>query len=170
VAQPTVFDRDNAAMRAEIAARMAAEYDQVKTWARALFGPGWLPSGRRFLLDKDEEDRARKTGTRPQAAATCYTARAAWGHRHFVIRDGRPVEVEGHDEAFGPMLFELHPTQGFTDQAGRFHHFHRYSLCWAPFELYEPQSAKQLAEAREKRQAKRLAAERAALPLFADQF
>jgi hypothetical protein len=168
--QPTAHDRESAAVRPAVAARFQAEYDQAKSWARELFGPGWLPSCRHFLLDKDDEDRARKDSSKPRPAATVFTAEACWGKRHFVVRDGRPVEVADYREGFGPMLLELDPVRKFTDQAGRFHNFHRYSLCWSSFPLYEPQTAEQLAEAREKRQAKRLAAERAALPLFADQF
>src|SRR5262249_26247136 len=57
-------DAENAARRAEIAARLKAEYDRVKAWARRLFGSGWAPSCRRFLLDKADEERCRRAGGR----------------------------------------------------------------------------------------------------------
>ena len=49
---------------------------------------------------------------------------------------------------------EPHPTRGF-DHKGRWCSTHRYSLCFAPYELYHPKSAEQLAALRTTRQQKK---------------
>ena len=159
-AEPTEQDRENATRRAEIAARFQAEYDQCAAWTEQVFGPGYEPSCRHFLLDKEDEDRCRRTGERPTPASTVFTVRHAdtGEKRHFVLRDGQPVKVASYEEGFGPMLLEPHPTRGFMHQ-GAFHHYHRYSLCWAPIETYRPRPAESLAAARQKREANALARE-----------
>jgi len=169
---PTDHDRENARRRLEIAERQAAEYDQVARWALGKFGPGWLPSHRHFLLDKSDEDRLRYSGERPTPAATVYTIKHAGARRrHFTVADGVATEHESMEAGFGPMLLEPHPTSGFTDKAGQFHHYHRYSLCWSPFERYTPKTAEQLAAlrvTRERNKAEREAREFAEeFPLFA---
>jgi hypothetical protein len=80
-AQPTAGDHQNARVRREIAARQEAEYRECEAWALEAFGPGWLPSGRHFLLDHDEEERVCYTGERPRPEATVYTVRNAAGLR-----------------------------------------------------------------------------------------
>src|SRR5438105_238000 len=70
--QPSERDRENAAVREALARKQAEEYGQVLRWALGKFGPGWLPSGRHYLLDHDDEARCRRTGERPVAAATVY--------------------------------------------------------------------------------------------------
>ncbi len=87
--------------------------------------------------------------------------------RHFMLKDGRPVEVASHEEGFGTMLLETHPTQRIEAREGA--RAHRYSLCWAPIQTYRSRSAELLAAARERREEG--AVERAAEenPLFADQ-
>src|SRR5262249_54006620 len=55
-----------------------------------------------------------------------------------------------YEAAFGDMLLEPHPTRGF-EHRGKFCRIHRYSLCWAGFELYHPKTAEQLAQARARR-------------------
>jgi hypothetical protein len=150
--EPTALDRENERRRREIADRQAEEYGQVLRWALGAFGPGWLPSGRHYLAGKEEEDRARRAGDRTQAAATVYGVTNGVRKRYFTVVDGKANEVEGYEQGFGPMLLELHPTQGFTDQAGKWCRTHRYSLCWAGYELYEPKSAEQLAALRVSRE------------------
>jgi hypothetical protein len=68
--EPTAQDQHNAAVRAEIAARFQAQHGECAAWAEQLFGPGWEPSCRHYLVDHDDEDRCRRTGERPPAAAT----------------------------------------------------------------------------------------------------
>jgi hypothetical protein len=159
--QPTGRDAENAARRQAIAELQAEEYGQVLRWALGAFGPGWEPSHRHFLQEKDEEDRCRRTGERPRAAATVYTVKnAAGGRRHFTVSgDGKVTECESYQAGFGPMLFEPHPTRGF-ERGGQFCRCHRYSLCWSGYELYRPRSAEQLASLRAGREHGR--AERAA--------
>lgn len=44
---------------------------------------GWQrPSHRHFLLDKDEEERSRRTAERARPAATVYSVKNAAGDRH----------------------------------------------------------------------------------------
>jgi len=113
---------------------------------------GWLPSHRHFLLEKEEEERARSTGEKPRAAATVFTVRNVAGEkRHFTVEDGHVIQHESYEAGFGPMLLEPHPTRGFEHQ-GRFVHVHRYSLCWAGYELYQPKTAEELAALRAMRE------------------
>lgn len=166
--QPTEQDKRNAAYRAEVAARFQVEYDQCAAWAHEIMDKGWLPVGRHFLIDKQDEDDCRRTGKRPVAAATCYSVSNGVRRRHFIVRDGKPVEVADYKEAFGSMLAEPHPTMRIEIK-GEMVAPGRYSLCWAPIETYEPQTADELAAAREKREAKALQAEADASPLFSQQ-
>jgi hypothetical protein len=153
--QPTDRDLYNARIRQVIAERQQEEYDRVLVWATTKFGAGWLPSGRHFLLDKEDEDRCRRTGERPVAAATVFTVRNAEGEkRHFTVNDAVVTECSGHEEGFGPMLLERHPTMTIEVRGQNVHPL-RYSLCWTPIETYQPRSAEQLAEARGRRQRKK---------------
>lgn len=154
--QPTERDRENAILRRQIAARQAEEYDQVKGWAEAAFGPGWQPSHRHYLVEIDEEERVHYTGERPQAAATVYTVKNNAGEqRHFAVSaDGKAIECDSCQSGFGPMLWEPHPTRGFTHQ-GSFCRYHRYSLNWVPYEKYQPKSAEELAALRASRERKK---------------
>jgi len=156
VPQPTEQDRQNARIRQEIAQAQLEAYAQVLKWALGAFGPGWLPSHKHFLLDRDEEARVRYTEERAQAAATVYTAKNSAGQaRHFTVDpEGRAKECADYQEGFGAMLFEEHPSQGF-EHGGKFCHYYRYSLCWAPFDLYEPMTAEGLAKLRQSRERKR---------------
>jgi len=118
------------------------------------FGRGWEPSGRYYLLDKLEEDRCRRSGERPQAAATLYTVTNCVGRkRHFTVdAEGNLTEHAGYKEAFADMLLELHPTMTI-EVNGQKVHPHRYSVCWAAIERYEPCSPEQLAALRQSREA-----------------
>jgi hypothetical protein len=166
---PTEQDRRNAAVRAEIAARFQADYEQCLAWAEPLFGQGFIPAYRHYLVDHDDEERCRQSGGRPPAAATVYTVRNAAGDkRHFMLKDGRPVEVSGYTEGFGDMLYELHPTRGFEHQGKRVA-YHRYSLCFAAYHDYHPKSAEQLAADRATREARAVDRLAEANPLFEDE-
>jgi len=153
MSEPTPQDQENAARRQDIADRQNAEYARVLAWARQVFGRGWEPCGRYYLLDKDEEDRCRSTGERPQPAATCYIAVNCIGRKRCFTIDGDTVtERSGYKEAFGDMLLEPHPTQRI-EVKGQMVAPHRYSLCWASIELYEPRTPEQLAKFRASREA-----------------
>jgi len=154
--EPTEHDRKNARVRAEIAERQAEVYRQVLAWALGAFGPGWLPSHRHFLVERDEEARVRYTGEPPTASATVYTVRheETGQARHFTVEDGGMVEHPSMEAAFGSMLLEPHPTRTIEVRGKRVHP-HRYSLCWADFPLYEPKTAEQLAALRVSREQKR---------------
>jgi hypothetical protein len=156
LSKPTPTERDvaNAAAREAIARRQGEQYERVWGWATGLFGPGWLPSGRHFLVTIDEEERSRREGTPAIAAATVYTVRheETGMKRHFTVSEDEQVtEVESYEKAFGPMLLEPHPTRTI-EVAGKHVHPHRYSLCWAPIEIYHPRSAEQLAALRASRE------------------
>src|SRR5437879_2784613 len=84
--QPTAWDHESARIRRDIAEKMQGEYDACQAWAVKVFGPGWEPSCRHFLLEKDHEDHCRKTGERPKASFTVYTAKNDQGEaRHFTV-------------------------------------------------------------------------------------
>jgi len=153
--QPTEQDRENARIRQKIAERQAREYDQILVWALAAFGPGWIPRGRHYLVEKDEEERARHTGEKAEAAATVYTVRNEAGQaRHFAVVGSKVIEHASYEAGFGSMLLEPHPTRGF-EHRGQWCRTHRYSLCWAPYELYEPKTAEQLTQLRATRERRR---------------
>lgn len=132
------------------------EYAECLTMALKAFGPGWLPGHRHFLIDKDEEDRVRYTGEKARVAATVYTVRNEAGQpRHFTVaEDGKLTEHANFEEGFGAMLLEPHPTRGFQHQ-GKWCQVHRYSLCFAPYTLYTPKTAEQLAALRASRERRR---------------
>jgi len=154
--RPTDRDRTNALVRQEIARAQLEAYARVLKWALGAFGPGWLPSGRHFLLDKEEEERARAAGEKARAAATVYTVRNDVGRaRHFTVDgEGLVKECADYREGFGAMLLEPHPTRTI-EVLGQLVHPHRFSLCWAPYDLYEPMSAEGLAKLRQSRERKR---------------
>ena len=165
---PNQRDIANADLRAGIAARLQAEYDEALAQAVAIFGPGWVPSGRHFLLDKDEEERARKSGGRMAPAATVYSASKDGVKKHFTIIEGEPTECTSVEEGFGPLLHENHPTRGF-EHNGQWLPIRRFSLYWAGYEPnYRPRTAEQLAAARTKREQRAVEKEAQANPLFAD--
>jgi hypothetical protein len=151
--EPTLQDHANAALRQEIAARQQAEYDQVLAWAKNTFGRGWEPSGRHYLVDHDEEDRVRYTDERPVVAATVFMVKNWVGRkRHFTVdAEGKVTEYATWEQGFGDMLLEPHPTRTI-EVRGQQVHPHRYSLCWAGYELYEPKTAEQLASLRVNRE------------------
>jgi len=150
---PTPQDIANAELRQQIAARLNAEYEECLGWAVKAFGPGWHPSCRHSLVDKDEKERVRYSSERPREAATVYTVKNREGEKRFFIlsSSGEPVPCASIEEGFGPMLLEPHPTRGFMHQ-GKWCPAHRYSLNWAGYELYRPMSAEHLAALREARE------------------
>ena len=168
--EPSAQDIKNAATRAAIAARQAAEYDACLHLAEQAFGSGFVPSGRHYLVDHDEEERCRLSGARPLAAATVYSVRHkdTGERRHFTLdAEGLPHECGSYQEGFGPMLMEPHPTRRI-EVRGQVVAPGRYSLCWAGYDLYVPRSAEQLAAARDRREQNALERE-ADDSLFADQ-
>ena len=151
----TQRDEENARTRKEIAERQEREYTKCLMWALGAFGPGWLPSHRHFLVSKEEEERVRYTGARPTPAATVYTVKNANGdRRHFSVEDGKVVHHDSYEAGFGPMLLEPHPTRTI-EVLGQLVHPHHYSLCFAPYVLYSPKTAEQLAALRESRERKK---------------
>lgn len=164
--QPTDQDRENAARRADISARFKAQYAQAEALACSVLGLGWKPTGYHYLVEKDAEDIARQTGTKPTPSATVITAAKGGMKRHFRVET--MTECDTPEAGFGDMLTEPHPTKGF-EHRGQWCRIHRYSLCWGWFEPdYRPQTAEQLAASREKRQRKAVEKEAEAAPLFAD--
>lgn len=164
--EPTDLDRENARRRQEIADRFRAQAAQAEALACSLFGPGWKPSGYHYLVEKDAEDEARRTNSKPTPSATVISVEKDGVKRHFRVETME--ECETPEAGFGDMLLEPHPTKDF-EHRGQWCRIHRYSLCWGWFEAdYRPQTTKQLAAAREKRQAKSVEKEAESAPLFAD--
>ncbi len=170
--QPTDADRENKRIRRAIAERMEAAWVACAAWALKAFGAGWSPAYRHFLVSKEEEDLRRREGGTLRAAATVFTVKNDAGEkRHFTVsEDGQVRECAGYEEGLGPMLLE--PDMGRTMEVrGQQVHPHRYSLCFAPYVLYEPKSAEQLAALRQSRERQRAEREQARWkaenPLFA---
>jgi len=164
--EPTDLDQENAARRQAIADKFRAEYARAEALACSVFGPGWKLTGRHMLLDKDQEDEARRTGTRAVPVATVITAEKGGVKRHFRVETMQ--ECESMQAGFGEMLLEPHPTKRFT-WAGKEIAPHRFSLCWGWYEPdYRPASAEKLAAARQKRQEKAVEKEAESAPLFAE--
>ncbi|WP_143393238.1 hypothetical protein [Fimbriiglobus ruber] len=133
----------------------------------SVLGPGFVPVGRHYLVDHDEEERARKSGGRMASAATVITAEKDGVRRHVAVIGDETRECASYEEGFGVMLTEPDPTRGFTHK-GQWCRVNRYSLYWAGYEPgYTPRTAEQLATAREKREAKAVERE-AEGNLFAD--
>lgn len=156
-----VQDAENARMREEIAARQEAAYVACLKHCINCFGPGWMPSHRHDLIEKDEAARVRHTPEHPRVSATVYSAKGVeGGRRHFVLDgQGVPREVASMEAGFGALLLEPHPTKRI-EVRGELVPIHRYDLCWRPYELYKPKSAEQLATLRASRAAKKQARER----------
>lgn len=155
--EPTAYDHEIARTRREIADRFEREYTEVLKLALGAFGPGWRPSHRHYLVEKEDEEQARRTGGRPKAAATVFTVRHVddGRARHFTVdAQGKVTECESYEAGFGPLLLEPHPTRGFQHN-GQFCRTHRFSLCWAGYELYHPRTAEELAVLRESRERKK---------------
>lgn len=139
--EPTPAECERAAMRADIAARQHAQHLQALTFTEAVFGDGWIPTGKHFLVDKEDERRARETGSPMVAAATVYSAAKDGAKRLFYFIDGRPTECASVETGFGAMLHETHPTLGFL-RKGQWAPYPRYSLYWSGFEPgYRPKNA-----------------------------
>ncbi|HYH63064.1 MAG TPA: hypothetical protein VD866_00050 [Urbifossiella sp.] len=163
--EPTAQDHANAATRQAIADKFRREYVLAESLACSVFGPGWKPTGYNYLVEKDAEDEARRTNTKPPAAATVISATKDGKKRHFRVET--MTECDTPEAGFGGMLLEPHPTKGF-EHRGQWCRIHRYSLCWGCFEAdYRPASAEKLAEMRAKREEKAVEKE-AAGSLFAD--
>jgi hypothetical protein len=152
VTEPTFQDTENARRRQEIADRFRAQYEEARALAEKVLGPGWEPTGFHTLVEKDEEDRAHRTNTKPVPSAKVITVMKDGVKRHFRVET--MTECETPEAGFGEMLMEPHPTKGF-EHRGQWCRIHRYSLCWGWYEPdYAPKSAEQLAAAREKREDK----------------
>lgn len=151
--EPSHLDRENARRRQAIADHFRHQFLEALALAEQVLGPGWDPTGYHYLVEKDAEDVARRTNTKPVPAATVISCRNAAGeNRHFRVET--MTECDTPEAGFGDMLMEPHPTKGF-EHRGQWCRIHRYSLCWGWFEPnYRPQSADQLAAARDKREAK----------------
>jgi len=108
---------------------------------------GFLPADT-FLVSKQEEERVRYTGQRAVADATFYSVKNTEGHRrHFTVENGQVVRHESYEAGFGAMLLEP-DLERTIEVRGQQVHPHRYSLCWAGYELYAPMTAEQLATLR----------------------
>src|SRR5947209_8261614 len=102
------------------------------TLAEQVLGPGWEPTGYHYLVEKDAEDEARRTNTKPVPSATVISAAKDGEKRHFRVET--MTECDTPESGFGDMLLEPHPTKGF-EHRGLWCRIHRYSLCWG---WYEP--------------------------------
>jgi hypothetical protein len=152
VTEPTDLDRENAARRQAISNRFRSQYEEARILAEQVLGPGFRPIGYHYLVEKDAEDEARRTNTKPVPSATVITAAKDRVKRHFRVET--MTECATPEAGFGDMLMEPHATKGF-EHRGQWCRLHRYSLCYGWFEPdYRQKSAEALAAAREKREQK----------------
>ena len=166
--EPTAQDIANAERRAEIAARMAAEYEEAEQLAEQALGPGYQPWMALRLIPSDH----RQTGD-TRAVATVfkvYRGEQKLTENSMYVRrfdDGTVRAADNYEELFGDLLAEKHPTRT-VDVKGEKVPVGKYELCWSALELYTPQSATALAarrQTREQNAIKKLATEH---PLFAE--
>lgn len=170
---PTPEEIERAARRQEIAERWNARYYEARLWALACFGPGWEPSHKHMLVTHEEAMASREKGTPCTAAHTIYTVKRSDGERrHFMVVGGTPVACEEYKKAWAELMLTPHPTRRLKNFKGEEFAPHLYELHFAPFELYEPQSAEALAKGRVAREAGKARREDEKFkrdnPLFAD--
>jgi hypothetical protein len=152
--QPTFQDRENARRRQEIADHFRTQFEEARALVESVLGPGFIPVGRHYLVDHDEEERARSTGGPGTPAATVISAEKGGVRRHVLVIGDRLRECSGYEDGFGAMLTEPDPQRTFLHK-GEQVHVHKHSLYWAGYEKdYAPRTAEQLAAAREKREEK----------------
>jgi len=113
-------------------------------------------------------DRCRRSGEKPEPAASVFTAEKGGERRHFMLIDGQPKEVASWEEGFGAMLTAPDPDRTVEVKAQQVH-LHRFGLYWSGYDPeYAPKTAEQLAAARVKREEKAVEKEALRNPLFAD--
>jgi hypothetical protein len=158
--EPTEQDRQNAELRASVAARFRREFEEAKAFVESVLGPGFVPTGRHYLVAHDEEKRARSEGGRMRPAAVVIHAVREGVRKHVAVIGDQVRECSGYEDGFGEMLLEPDPNRTIEVKGTQVHP-HRYSLYWAGYEPgYAPRSAEQLAAARGKREEKKEARER----------
>ena len=152
--EPTEQEKASAALRSEIAAGFRAQFEEASTLAEPVLGEGWIPTGRHYLVDHDEEERARTTGGPGTPAATVITAVKDGVRRHIAIIGELLRECANYEDGFGAMLTEPDPNRTFQHK-GETVHVHKHSLYWAGYETeYAPRTPEELATARGKREEK----------------
>ena len=109
--EPSEHDRQQAAIRAAIAKRQAAEYAESANLTLGTLGPGWTPWMKLVLLDSDH----RHTGnTEPAAVAwKVYRGERRLSENSLYLRklpDGAVKRADSYDDVF-PELHEPHPTK-----------------------------------------------------------
>jgi hypothetical protein len=125
---------------------------RVYAWALGAFGPGWEPVGRHYLVDKVEEEAARKEDRPAVAAMTAHCVKNGFARRrYFTVDDGEVTEYLGYHEAFGPALTDLHPTLRFMHRGKELPADH-FTLGWGEIDRYEPMTAEQFASLRASRE------------------
>src|ERR1700722_4431131 len=167
--EPTAQDLENAARRAEIAARQNDAYAEAQRLALATLGPGWKPWMKLCLIDADH----RKTGDTTSIATVykVYRGEERVTERSMFIRrmpDGGVEKADSYEPLFGELLEEKHPTRTI-EAKGQQVPVSRYELVWGALELYHPRSAEALAAAREKREERAVERDVEENPLFAAQ-
>ncbi len=168
VALPIVTeqDRSNAKMREAIAAKQEAAWNEAYLLAFGALGPGYTPWMRLSLIDSDHHN----TGN-TESIATVYKVyrgeERLTENSVFVMRrpDGTITKSKNHEELFGDLLKEKHPTRGF-EHNGTWCAFDRWTLVWSALELYKPRSAEALAQLRATRESNKDAKFAEDYPLF----
>jgi hypothetical protein len=154
MSEPTDDDIARAELRAGIAERFRNQFREAKALVESVLGEGWNPTGRHYLVDHDEEERARNTGGPGTPAATVITAEKAGARRHVLVIGDQVRECSSYQDGFGAMLTEPDPVRTFEHKGEKIH-VHRFSLYWAGYETgYAPRTADQLAAARDRREEK----------------
>jgi hypothetical protein len=172
--QPTARDIENAAMREAIAQRQNGEYRGAEMLALRRLGPGWQPSMKVSVYRAEECGPIGKDDPPRVPIAVAFKV-SGWlmGERvdRFIreLPTGEVLDSDRYEDVFQGMLDEKHPTRTMNVK-GAAVPMKRYQHYWSAMELYEPQSAEDLARlraSRERRKAERgEAAWREEAPLF----
>ncbi len=171
--EPTDQDRDNHRRRQEIADKQNAEYQEAYLLALGVLGGGWTPWMVLRLIDSDYH----RTGNyEPVATAyKVYRGGQRLTENSVYLRkldDGTVKRSTRHEDLFGDLLTEPHPTRKLELMGGQVVPAPHYSLVWGALEKYEPRSAEQLAAARGVRERNKAAKEQVAFerdyPLWAE--
>ena len=123
---------------------------------RAPLEPGWRPSHKLLLFRTEDCRPTGKNDPAPVPVAVAYkVSMRLMGERtdRFVreLPNGQVLVSERYEDVFQGMLDEPHPTRTLEVRGQRIP-VRRYQMYWSALELYDPQTAEELAASRVNRE------------------